>query len=98
MLGKLSRSRAFGVCSHLFVQCTSSSRGTSGPTQRVRHDICQADSGKQIDSLMALLFSLAIHNALAKVKRELPPGNSCLRFWTMSTWCSQLKFELCSTP
>ena len=29
-----SRSRAFGVCSHSFVQRTSSRPGTSGPTQR----------------------------------------------------------------
>ena len=42
--------------------------------------ICQAEGGEQGDPLMPLLFSLAIHNALAEVKREQLPGELLFAF------------------
>ena len=45
-----------------------------------RHDIEQHESGEQGDPLMPLLFSLAIHNALAAVKEELEAGEMLFAF------------------
>ena len=44
-----------------------------------RHDIEQHEGGEQGDPLMPLLFSLAIHNALA-VKEELEAGEMLFAF------------------
>ena len=45
-----------------------------------RHDIEQHEGGEQGDPLMPLLFSLAIHNALAAVKEELEAGEMLFAF------------------
>ena len=44
-----------------------------------RHNIEQHEGGEQGDPLMPLLFSLAIHNALAAVKEELEAGGDVVR-------------------
>ena len=46
-----------------------------------RCDIEQHEGGEQGDPMMPLLFSLAIHNALAAVKKSWKPERCCSRFW-----------------
>ena len=49
-------------------------------SEGMRHDIQQHEGGEQGDPLMPLLFSLAIHNALAEVLEYLEPGEHLFAF------------------
>ena len=51
-----------------------------GGLMRTGHRIRQHEGGKQGDPLMPLLFSLAIHNALAEVKAHLNEGERLFAF------------------
>ena len=80
MLGKLLEVPSLrGLLPFVCAAYLEPSRYKWADAEGVRHDICQAEGG-QGDPLMPLLFSLAIHNALAEVKRELLPGELLFAF------------------
>ena len=90
MLGKLLEVPSLrGLLPFVRAAYLEPSRYKWADAEGVRHDICQAEGGEQGDPLMPLLFSLAIHNALAEVKRELLPGElPRFAFWTdVLRWC-----------
>ena len=81
MLGKLLEVPSLrGLLPFVRAAYLEPSRYKWADAEGVRHDICQAEGGEQGDPLMPLLFSLAIHNALAEVKRELLPGELLFAF------------------
>ena len=44
------------------------------------HTILQGDGGEQGDAMMPALFCLALHPALAEIRRRLPPGAEILAY------------------